>query len=58
MIHEVAVLCNNIDDSEILKGELQNSFPENKVETWKDISPELGSVQELMVWFFFIFISL
>ena len=58
MIHEVAVLCNNIDDSEILKGELQNSFPKNKVETWKDISPELGSVQELMVWFFFIFMSI
>ena len=58
MIHEVAILCNNIDDSDILKQELQNNFPENKVETWKDISPELGSVQELMVWFFFIFMSI
>ena len=58
IVHEVAILSNNIDDSDILKAELQNLFPKNKVETWRDISPELGSVQELMIWFFFIFMSI
>ena len=58
IVHEVAILSNNIDDSDILKAELQNIFPKNKVETWRDISPELGSVQELMIWFFFIFMSI
>jgi len=58
IVHEVAILSNNIDNSDILKAELQNLFPKNKVETWRDISPELGSVQELMIWFFFIFMSI
>ena len=58
IVHEVAILSNNIDDSDILKAELQNLFPKNKVETWRDISPELGSVQELMIWFFFIFMGI
>lgn len=57
-IHEIAVLCNNIQDSSVLKENLINLFPNNKIETWKDISPELGSVQELMVWFFLIFMSI
>ena len=58
IVHEVAILSNNIDNSDILKAELENLFPKNKVETWRDISPELGSVQELMIWFFFIFMSI
>jgi len=56
--HEIAILCNNIDDSNILKENLAGLFPNNKVETWKDISPELGSVQEIMVWLFLIFMSI
>ena len=57
-IHEIAVILNNIDDSDILKEKLLKLNGNNKVETWKDLSPELGSVQELMVWFFLIFMSI
>ena len=57
-IHEIAVILNNIDNSEILKEKLLKLNGNNKVETWKDLSPELGSVQELMVWFFLIFMSI
>ncbi|MBN09698.1 MAG: hypothetical protein CMC79_04935 [Flavobacteriaceae bacterium] len=56
--HEIIVLCNKIDDSSILKENLQNIFPTNKIETWKEIAPELGSVQDLMIWFFLIFMSI
>ena len=49
---------NNIDKSDIIKEKLSKLNSNNKVETWKDLSPELGSVQELMVWFFFIFMSI
>jgi ABC-type lipoprotein release transport system permease subunit len=58
VIHEIAILCNEIDDSEVLKNNIASLFPKNKVETWSDISPELGSVQELLVWFFLIFMSI
>ena len=58
IIHEVAILSNNIDDSDVLKHQLQSLFPKSKVETWKDISPELGAAQGLMVWFFIIFMSI
>ena len=57
-IHEIAIVLNNIEDSDILKKKLLNQNSNNKVETWKDLSPELGSVQELMVWFFLIFMSI
>lgn len=57
-IHEIAIILNNIEDSDILKKKLSNHNSNNKVETWRDLSPELGSVQELMVWFFLIFMSI
>ena len=57
-IHEIAIVLNNIEDSDILKKKLLNQNSNNKVETWKDLSPELGSVQELVVWFFLIFMSI
>ena len=58
IIHEIAIVLNNIEDTDILKKKLSNQNRNNKVETWKDLSPELGSVQELMVWFFLIFMSI
>ena len=57
-VHEIAIVLNNIDKSEFIKEKLSKLNSNNKVETWKDLSPELGSVQELMVWFFFIFMSI
>ena len=57
-IHEIAILANNIVDSDHLKDQLSNDFPKNKVETWKQISPEMGMVQEIMVPFLYIFMSI
>ena len=57
-IHEIAILANNINDSDHLKDQLSNDFPKNKVETWKQISPEMGMVQEIMVPFLYIFMSI
>ena len=57
-IHEIAILANNIVDSDHLKDQFSNDFPKNKVETWKQISPEMGMVQEIMVPFLYIFMSI
>ncbi|MBC91274.1 MAG: ABC transporter permease [Flavobacteriaceae bacterium] len=57
-VHEIAIVLNNIGHTDIFKKKLSNMNSNNKVETWKDLSPELGSVQELMVWFFLIFMSI
>lgn len=38
--HEIAVLLNNDEDAFALQQKLQQQFPENTIESWKEISPE------------------
>ncbi len=43
---EIAVLLYNNDDLETVANELQNQLPTLKVETWKDIMPEMKMMVE------------
>ncbi|HCQ28909.1 MAG TPA: ABC transporter permease [Flavobacteriales bacterium] len=43
---EIAVLLHNNDDLETVANELQNQLPTLKVETWKDIMPEMKMMVE------------
>lgn len=54
-IHEIAILCDKIDDTEIVKGEINTS---NIVESWDEISPELGYAQQTMSSFIYIFMGI
>ena len=57
-IHEIVVMSNEINESNILKDSFTELFPKTKVETWAEVSPELGMVSEVMIWFFYIFIGI
>ena len=56
--HEIAILCNTIDDADKLKNQLAEEFPEDKVETWSEIAPELGYADEMMSTFIYIFMGI
>ncbi len=57
-IHEIAVLGNTIKDTDKLKADLASKITKSKVETWSEISPELGYAQEMMGSFVFFFMGI
>jgi ABC-type lipoprotein release transport system permease subunit len=54
-IHEVAILCNKIEEVPILKNQIKST---NEVESWSEISPELGYAQQTMSSFIYIFMGI
>lgn len=54
-IHEIAILCHKIDEASLVKDKLTT---DNKVETWAELSPELGYAQETMSSFIYIFMGI
>ena len=53
--HEIAILTDNINDVKAVKSKIVTS---NLVETWDEISPELGYTQDLMENFMMIFMAI
>ncbi len=57
-IHEIAILTNSIDDTKKIKSDLSSGIGENKVESWRDIAPELSYADEMMSQFIYIFMGI
>ncbi len=57
-IHEIAILGNSISDIEKIQANLKAKITQSKVETWSEISPELGYAQEMMGSMIFIFMGI
>ena len=57
-IHEIGIICEdlNIVDSKV--DALNKSFPNNKIESWGQIAPELGYAQEIMGSVVYIFMGI
>ena len=57
-IHEIGIICEdlNIVDSKV--DGLNKSFPNNKIESWGQIAPELGYAQEIMGSVVYIFMGI
>lgn len=53
--HEIAILCDKIDNSETVESQIKTS---NLIESWDVISPELGYAQEVMSNFIYIFMGI
>lgn len=54
-IHEIAILLNAKDEVVPVQAELVETFPDVKIENWKEISPELNMMAESMdqvIWIF------
>lgn len=52
--HEVAILCDNIDNSTIVANQLKSEFKELSVMEWSDIQPELKMFSEFLGVYFYI----
>jgi ABC-type lipoprotein release transport system permease subunit len=57
-VHEIALLCNDASEVPGVQAELINMFPGLLVENWKQISPELQYLDEMMDYFLYIFIGI
>jgi ABC-type lipoprotein release transport system permease subunit len=57
-IHEIAILCQNINLSDKVVSELKKVSGSNKIESWKKIAPELGYAQEMMSSMIYIFMGI
>jgi len=58
LVHEISILCQSLEHADELRDELSTEFPEDKVETWSEISPELGYADEMMSTFIYIFMGI
>ena len=58
IIHEIALVSNNINQAKELKYELLKAFPDNEIELWSEISPELGYANEMLSFFLYIFMTI
>jgi ABC-type lipoprotein release transport system permease subunit len=59
--HEIALLLRDLDLLENTKSTLKASYPDLKVETYKDLSPDIGMYEEQMAissWIFTIIVML
>jgi len=55
--HEIAILLTDNDYLETIESNLEIN-PTNEVDTWKEISPELGYADEIMAQMLFLFIGI
>ena len=58
IIHEIALVSNDINQAKELKYELLKAFPDNEIELWSEISPELGYANEMLSFFLYIFMTI
>jgi len=58
IVHEIAILCHSINQTDEVKAQLLAEFPKDKIETWSEIAPELGYADEMMSTFIYIFMGI
>ena len=58
LIHEIVVKLKDIKSARRVKKEWQALMPGNQVQTWDEVSPELGYAQEMMATFSYIFMAI
>jgi ABC-type lipoprotein release transport system permease subunit len=58
LVHEAAVLLNNIDDAGKVRDRLIPLAGGNSVRTWKELAPDAALMNDFMVIYYFIFIGI
>lgn len=58
LVHEYAIYLKGPAQMDAFKNEVQSAFPELSVETWKELSPELGYANELMSTMLYVIIGI
>ena len=57
-IHEIGIICKNLNTVNSRVDGLSKSFSNNKVESWAQIAPELGYAQKMMGSIIYIFMGI
>ncbi len=58
LIHEIAILLNDIDESAMVRDKLSRIAGDNSVSTWKDLAPDAALLNDFMILYYFIFIGI
>ena len=58
IIHEIAIRLNNIDNLDAVKASLQGAFPVLKIETWKELAPELAYLSQNAGIYMYLFVGI
>jgi ABC-type lipoprotein release transport system permease subunit len=58
LIHEIALLLNDIESADISKKKLSVISPDNTVSTWKEMAPDAAMMNDYMIMYYFIFIGI
>ena len=58
LVHEAAILLNNIDDAGKVRDRLIPLAVGNSVRTWKELAPDAALMNDFMIIYYFIFIGI
>lgn len=58
LIHEIAILLNDIDESATVRDKLSRIAGNNTVSTWKELAPDAALLNDFMILYYFIFIGI
>ncbi len=58
LVHEVAILLNNIDDAGKVRDRLVPLASGNSVRTWKELAPDAAVMNDFMIIYYFLFIGI
>jgi len=59
LIHEIAILLDDIDNIDTVKDKLNSSVPGNNIlRTWKELAPDAALLNDFMIIYYLIFIGI
>jgi ABC-type lipoprotein release transport system permease subunit len=58
LTHEIAILLNDIENSDTVKEKLTGISPYNTVSTWKELAPDAAMMNDFMIMYYIIFIGI
>ena len=58
LIHEIAILLNDIENADSVKEKLKVISAPNTVSTWKELAPDAAMMNDYMIMYYFIFIGI
>jgi len=58
LIHEIALLLNEIENADYAKEKLNGLSPDNTISTWKELAPDAAMMNDYMIMYYFLFIGI
>jgi ABC-type lipoprotein release transport system permease subunit len=58
LVHEIAIVANNIDQSKAVSEKLSGISRDNTVSTWQELAPDAAMMNDYMIMYYFIFMGI